>query len=79
MSIRTCNVEGSEKPHHARGYRDSHYRWSRDNGWAEPDYPLPVYYGGRRYRPVSTAYGRTRDQGPAPRRQADQSTLETAP
>ena len=68
MRARNCNVEGCEKPHHARGWCDSHYRWSRDNGWAEPDYPLPVYYAGKRYRPASTTYDRSGDEGPSPRR-----------
>ena len=48
--MKTCNVEGCEKSHHARGWCDSHYRWSRDNGWAEPDYLLPVIVDGIRMR-----------------------------
>ena len=35
--MRTCNVEGREKPHHTRGWCDCHYRWWRDYGWVEPD------------------------------------------
>ncbi len=68
--MKTCSVEGCAQPHHAPGWCASHYRWSRDNDWAEPDYPLPVYYAGKRYRPVSTAYDRSGDEGPPPRRGA---------
>jgi hypothetical protein len=70
MSGKTCNVEGCQKLHHARGWCDSHYRWSRDNGWAEPVHLLPVYYAGRPHRPASTAYDRSWDEGPPARRGA---------
>ena len=63
--MNTCDVEGCDRPRHTRGWCDSHDRWSRDNDWAEPDYPLPVYMGGRRYRPMSNAYDRSEDEGPA--------------